>query len=261
MKVFFAALLSVSIAFTCSLAGAAPYAAAAYKSSTGDLYVYATSGIGLLGFGTLSPPIQFKTTEPAKMGGLSPAQFDPEILAYFRATGLPGGLYSLGPVLPPFLGGLGGVPVGFSYTPLGQPSVEKPITPEVLTPFPAALYNPSTGDLRLHVAASQKAILLESPGLFQLGATPTLGGLAPAQFDAKNLMFFDGDNDLSAGVHHLSAILPLNLDPSMIQLTVVGNEQIMNFSVESVPEPSTLGMAIFVSIACGGLVRRAKSVN
>jgi hypothetical protein len=259
MKVFFAALLSVSIAFTCSLAGAAPYAAAAYKRSTGELYVYATSGIGGLGLETLSP-IQFKTTEPAKMGGLSPALFDPKILAYFSATGLPGGLYGLGPVLQPGLVGLD-VPVAFSYTPLGQPSVGKPTTPEVLTPFPAALYNPSTGDLRLHVAASQKAILLESPSLFQLGATPTLGGLAPAQFDAKNLMFFDGDNDLSAGVHHLSAILPLNLDPSMIQLTVVGNEQIMDFTVESVPEPSTLGMAIFVSIACGGLACRAKSVN
>ncbi len=63
-----------------------------------------------------------------------PVQNDGSTLAFFNPTGLPVGLDSVGLMLP---AGLTAADLGFSYTPIGQPTVVVPVT--VLVPEPSTI--------------------------------------------------------------------------------------------------------------------------
>jgi hypothetical protein len=93
-----------------------------YQPSTGELLVQIEGSIGVFGFETQG---LFNTSiTPQDIGGPA-AQFDPSILAYFNANGLPNGFFLLGPVLPP---GLPASEILFAYSGPGQ----APVTSEVI---------------------------------------------------------------------------------------------------------------------------------
>lgn len=118
-------------------------ATAKYDPLTGNILLTLSSQIGVAGFETQGS-LEFLGSATGMLGATAPAQKDAKILAYFSATGLTAGDYTIQGVLPKDL-----VPtavgseyhltqVGFSYTPIGKDSVVAPVLVDVV-PEPATL--------------------------------------------------------------------------------------------------------------------------
>jgi hypothetical protein len=222
------ALLSISTSLP---TGAQPYGTARYDASTGALYVYVTSDIALIGFGSAG---LFDYSQGLPRMGSAEAQIaDASAFGIFDIAGLPAGIFHLGSVLPT---GLSSSVVNFAYTPIGgEPAGAIEAFPAM--PLATATYNPVTGELKVGVASGVQALLLMSSGLFQTAANPLLGPLTPSQFDASNLMFFNNDAPLPTGTFNLGAVLPPGLNASQISLATKGNGIAVGIPVTVVPEP------------------------
>ncbi len=91
---------------------------AIYNQFTGDLSFDVGEGIAVVGIqaaGMISGNV-----DEDGLGGALPVQNDGATLAFFNSTGLPVGMDSVGLVMPT---GLTAADMGFSYTPIGSPTV------------------------------------------------------------------------------------------------------------------------------------------
>jgi hypothetical protein len=118
MKNFLSAVAAVALVFAAADFAAAQTASAKYDPATGVLTVVNGSNIGVIGFDTAA---KFKTgVTPGSIGSASPVQYDANTLAYFVATGMTAGTWTIGPVLQT---GLTANQINFAYTPLGNETV------------------------------------------------------------------------------------------------------------------------------------------
>jgi hypothetical protein len=141
--------ISCAVAFV-AIAGLAASAnaqtaVAKYDPVTGNIKLNLSSNIAVAGF-EAQGSLEFNAAASGQLGAIAPAQKDAKVLAYFSATGLAQGDYTILNILPTNL-----VPtkvgeefhltqLGFSYTPVGAPSIIAPVLVDVaVIPEPATL--------------------------------------------------------------------------------------------------------------------------
>jgi hypothetical protein len=201
------------------------------------LYTYLTDGIGVLGFQTNG---LFNTSVTPKLGNTPVAAYDKSVILFASPSNLPYGLFDVGRVLP---SGLSTTEVNFAYEPTGGTTVEPGLESAPATPAASGAYDKQTGYLHVDVYSDCRAVLFETRGLFNAGAAPLLGSLAPSQFDASNLMFFNNDAPLPTGTFNLGAVLPPGLNASQISLATKGTGIAVGIPVTVIPEPAALSLA------------------
>jgi hypothetical protein len=139
--------ISCAVAFV-AIAGLAASAnaqtaVAKYDPLTGNIKLNLSSNIAVAGF-EAQGALEFNAAASGQLGAIAPAQKDAKVLAYFSATGLAQGDYTILGILPMNL-----VPtkvgaeyhltqLGFSFTPVGAPSVISPVLVDFV-PEPATL--------------------------------------------------------------------------------------------------------------------------
>jgi hypothetical protein len=113
-----------------------------YDPATGNIRLVLDPNIGVAGF-EAQGALEFNAAASGQLGAIAPAQKDAKVLAYFSATGLAAGDFTITGILPTGL-----IPtkvgnerhltqVGFSYTPVGLEAVIAPVRVEI--PEPATL--------------------------------------------------------------------------------------------------------------------------
>jgi hypothetical protein len=223
-------------------AGQQPYSTARYSDQDGVLFVYQTSGIAVIGFETAGL-FDYAAGLP-RLGNVQAQVATDSVFGIFDIAGLPAGLFNLGTFLPT---GLSPSDFIFTYTPKGSQTTHSDVDAGPAEAAASVIYNHSTGELTVQIVASAQALLIETPDLFNTATTPHIGALAPSQFDASNLMFFNNDAPLPTGTFNLGAVLPPGLNASQISLATKGNGIAVGIPVTVVPEGATASVATILA--------------